>query len=713
MLKIKNVLLSASLFINIMLLFLWAFESRIAGFPAWVKVIGRLHPMVLHFPIALLLLTALFELLNHRSHEKDTTISVLLSITAFTAALTALCGFFLLFSGGYESSNDLYWHKIIGIITALFAGVLSWLREVRKIIYIPVLITGCIMLIVTGHLGSTITHGKDFITEPILSHSRKIKNLDEAIVYRDIIQSIFDEKCIGCHNSNKRKGSLLLSSYDDLLKGGENGTIITPGNADSSALYNLLLLPAGDDRHMPPEGKPQPDKEEIALVRWWISTGANPTQKFIDASVPDSISKIVHKKFDAGSALDQLNIAFADQKVLKSLDNNDRGVKQLSIEKPFISVFMSNRKQIDNKEFEELVPIKDQITSLDLSYSKLTFNQIKKIAEFPHLRALHLQNSNTNDSAINVVSSLKYLEYLNISNTKVTSNALAVAGKIKTLKKIFLYETDVPTAKINQFKKTRAGIVVGYTPDLSTDTSYRGRLTDPGVVIDSNMFLDYATVEMSYRLRGVDIHYTLDGKQPDSSSFVYKDPIRIPSSSTLKVSAMRSGWQSSKTLSYQLTKASHKFTQAKLETPPNKRYPAKLDSSLIDFKRGSSEAGDGKYIGYEGNNMTVLLDLGKKEVLNSLTLSYLVNHEALIFSPLQMEVWTTTADGKQLKQIGTASSNEKGFKKEVSQKLLSVKFSRQPVRYLKVKVFNRGKTPRWHPSKGAKTWIMMDEILAD
>ena len=227
------------------------------------------------------------------------------------------------------------------------------------------------------------------------------------------------------------------------------------------------------------------------------------------------------------------------------------------------------------------------------------------------------------------------------------------------------------------------------------------------------MFLDYATVEMSYRLRGVDIHYTLDGKQPDSSSFVYKEPIRIPSSSTLTVVAMRNGWQSSKTLSYQFTKASHKFTLAKLETPPSIRYPAKLDSSLIDFKRGSSEAGDGKYIGYEGNNMNVLLDLGKNEVLNSLTLSYLVNHGAFIFSPVKVEVWTTTADGKQLKQIGTASFFESGLKKETSQQLLSVKLSGQPVRYLKVKVFNRGKTPPWHPSKGAKAWIMMDEIIAD
>ena len=162
MIRIKNILLSASLVINIMLVFLWLFESGIQQLPPWIKVTGRLHPMVLHFPIAMLLLIAFLELLNlgiernsyqlvhdnlnrqqstclsqttlvtghHAAREHINTQSdILLAITAFTAALAALCGFFLLYGGGYENSNDLYWHKISGIITSLIAGLLSWLRR--------------------------------------------------------------------------------------------------------------------------------------------------------------------------------------------------------------------------------------------------------------------------------------------------------------------------------------------------------------------------------------------------------------------------------------------------------------------------------------------------------------------------------------------------------------------------------------------------------
>ncbi|MHA4843376.1 FN3 associated domain-containing protein [Flavitalea antarctica] len=723
MVKIKNILLSASLVLNIMLVFLWLFESGIQQLPPWIKVAGRLHPMILHFPIAMLLLIALLEILHvggrRRNpettvgHPSGDTIDLLLGITAFTAVLAALCGFFLLYGGGYENSNDLYWHKVSGIITSLIAGLLSWLRSIKKLYYFPVLIAGCIMLIVTGHLGSSVTHGDDFITAPLMSKTKKIKNINEAVVFEDIVQPIFDDKCIGCHNPNKRKGELLLTSYKDLLKGGENGPVLLAGNADSSALYNLLLLPANDDRHMPPEGKPQPDAGEIALIRWWISSGANPDQKFKDAKSPDSITKIVRAKYDAGSALDQLDIDFADIDLINKLNNNDRGVKQLSLEKPYISIFLANRKKISNKEIEELLPLRDQVTSINLSHSNITYEQVKMIAGFHHLRALHFENSNINDSAVSAIAGLKYLEYLNVSNTKVTDAVLDIAAKIKSLTRLYLYETDVKVDRIAVLRKKKPAISVGYTPDLSTDTSYRGKLTDPEVTIDSNMFVTQAMVKMTYRLKGVNMYYTLNGQEPDSTSNLYRGPFSVDSSAILKVIAMRTGWQASKVLSYKFEKASMKFAASKLDLPPDKRYPGKGDSSLIDFKRGAIDGPDENYIGYEGNDMDAWLDLGTNSSISGLSVSYLVNHGSFVIAPAQFEAWIASPDGKRLKKLGIVSSRETGLQKGAVRKTLSLNFPKQSLRYLVVKVKNVGKIPAWHPSKGSKSWIFIDEIIAN
>jgi uncharacterized membrane protein len=711
MLKIKNLLLSAAFFFNFTLVFVWAFEAGIQELPVWLKVAGRLHPMLLHFPIAILLITALLELIVKQSDEKEKITSFFLAITAFTAAVTALCGFFLLHGGGYEASSDLYWHKIAGIFTSIVTCALLWLRSMRKTVYLTVLISSCILLVVTGHLGSAVTHGKDFVTEPLKVKAKKISDIKEAFVYPDIIQPIFDEKCTGCHNPNKRKGSLLLTNYNEVLKGGENGAVFFPGNADSSALFTLLLLPPDDDRHMPPEGKPQPDADEIALIKWWIQAGANPKQKFKDAVAPDSINKIVQKKYNAGSPLDQLNIPFADQEAINKLSNNDRVVRQLSLEKPFVDVFMANRKKIENKEFEELTSLNEQITAIDLSYSFVTLEQVKKLSSFPHLRAVHLQNSNINDSAVRTLMALKYLEYLNLSGTAVTDAVLDISKEIKMLKKLYLYETAVSADKITSLKKSLPEITIGYTPDLSVDTLYRGRLTEPTVTIDSNMFLNHATVEMTYRLKGVNLHYTLDGSNPDSTSPVYKTPLEINKSCTLKVNAMRSGWIPGKTLRFGFEKAAHKFARAVLDSVPDKKYAARLDTSLIDLKRGSTDPGDGNFLGFYGHDMTALLDLGNTTQLTALSLSYLTDHGSIIFSPVKFEAWTATADGKKIKSLGTISRPESKLKKQRANGTLTVKFAKQSVRWIIVKATNTKKAPSWHPAKGAKTWIFIDEII--
>jgi uncharacterized membrane protein len=713
MVRIKNFLLSAGFFLNILLLFLWFFENHIHELPTWVKVAGRLHPMVLHFPIALLIIIAVLELIGRNTGEQAITLDILLAITAFSAAVAALCGFFLLYGGDYESSNELYWHKIAGILTSVTAGLLCWLRGFRRIIYLPSLLLACTMLIITGHLGSTVTHGQDFITGPLGKSMHKIANIEEAVVYQDIIQPIFDEKCIGCHNPNKRKGALQLINHNLLLKGGENGAVFVAGNPDSSALYNLLLLPSNDDRHMPPEGKPQADAAEIALIRWWISTGADPKQKLKDAKAPDSINKIVRAKYDRGSPLDQLNIPFADATLLKTLDNNDRGIRQLSIEKPYVDVFMANRKTIADAEFDEMLPIKDQITNIDLSYSAITMAQIKKLAGFPHLRIIHLENSNITDDGVKQLASLKYLEYLNLSNTDVTAGVLKQTAGIRSLKKLFLYETNIPTPQLLEIKKQRPDFILGFTPDLSSDTAYRGRLTEPQVVVDSNMFINYATVKMNYRLKGVNIYYTLNGEEPDSTSTIYKEPVRIDRTATLKVIAMRNGWQSSKVNKFLFEKAGFKFVAASLETPPDKRYKAKLDSSLIDFRRGAINATDENYLGFEGNELNAWLDLGSTSALASVEVSYIINHGSLIFAPAGLEVWNATADGKKLERLGLVRNYEPGMIKETIRKTLVVKIGGKPVRYLLVKVMNPGKTPKWHPTKNAKTWIFVDEIIAN
>ena len=87
------------------------------------------------------------------------------------------------------------------------------------------------------------------------------------------VRPILVESCYECHSleSGKSKGDLLLDSRDALLKGGELGPAIVPGNPEESLAF-LAVTYTDDDLEMPP--KKQLSEQEIRILRRWIAMGA-------------------------------------------------------------------------------------------------------------------------------------------------------------------------------------------------------------------------------------------------------------------------------------------------------------------------------------------------------------------------------------------------------------------------------------------------------
>ena len=76
-------------------------------------------------------------------------------------------------------------------------------------------------------------------------------------------------ECFACHNQEKKKGGLVLTSRERLLEGGDDGTVVVPGKPESSLLVKALLKDA--DPHMPP--KKQLADAQIKVIRDWIKAG--------------------------------------------------------------------------------------------------------------------------------------------------------------------------------------------------------------------------------------------------------------------------------------------------------------------------------------------------------------------------------------------------------------------------------------------------------
>ena len=124
----KNLVFNITVAANSLLCFLLLFESSLV-IPPWLQVAGRMHPLVLHFPIVLLILfigqRLVLRLAARQTSDARQTPTgsaqpdnTLLLLTAFTASITAVMGLLLSKEPGYDP-DSLSLHKWSGIAISL------------------------------------------------------------------------------------------------------------------------------------------------------------------------------------------------------------------------------------------------------------------------------------------------------------------------------------------------------------------------------------------------------------------------------------------------------------------------------------------------------------------------------------------------------------------------------------------------------------------
>ena len=82
--------------------------------------------------------------------------------------------------------------------------------------------------------------------------------------------SLLKANCFACHNDEKKKGGLVLTTRQAMLRGGENGAVVVMGKAAASRLVQVMQ--PGADPHMPPKDQLTP--RAIQSIESWINAGA-------------------------------------------------------------------------------------------------------------------------------------------------------------------------------------------------------------------------------------------------------------------------------------------------------------------------------------------------------------------------------------------------------------------------------------------------------
>ena len=441
-------------------------------------LIGRFHPLVLHFPIVLILLALVFELINRFGYLKEgaKVIGFVLAAASLSVVVVVVAGYLLYTSGEYTGDLVMrhFWGGVFsgaGILTTTLFFLLDQCSRRRLYTaYFVLLVLTNIGVVYTSHLGGSLTHGKDYLTEylPLIFGKGQVtgqKPIEEMLVYQDLIVPFLETKCVSCHNEHKTKGGLLMTSYTSLLQGGESGQpAITKGNPEQSALYLRVSLPPDHEDHMPPEGKKPLSNQEIALLKYWITAGAsnelpvgrareNPAiDSVIQSYLPESI-RLSHRLFDKKQEKEQLKQELAQlaEKLQVSIEEDMEAEGN-----GFILSMRFPPAPFGSEQLQEMQPYLPFFTKVSLVSSDITDDDLYFVGKMINLRQLYLQKVDLNGSGLIYLQNLQNLETLNLSFTETENAAALELIKFPVLKKVYLFDTPVSEELVKALRKNRA-----------------------------------------------------------------------------------------------------------------------------------------------------------------------------------------------------------------------------------------------------------------
>lgn len=478
-----------------------------------VLFLGRFHPLLVHLPIAFIVLLILLEAraLWRRSEAVDSFRDFVLLLAIPASVASVVCGWLLGQSGGYDE-RLLQIHRWTGVAVAA-ASVVLWLLHKFSLgkTYRLILVGTFVLMSIASHNGGSLTHGSDYLTRYAPAPLRawlggkapasEVKAAPDANpnIFAGVVKPILAATCVDCHGPEKSKGDLRLDTLEAMLKGGENGPSIQAGKASASLLVKRILLPLAHEDHMPPEGKPQPSAEDIALLQWWIDSGAPADKTVADLKPPQNIQRILQSRTAAAvakatpeaKAPDAASTTPAPRPIAEMQPVADKlagelgiAITALSQTEPWLQANASlATTNFGDADLARLAPLALNLRWLDLARTRVTDTGLVQVAGMKNLKRLHLERTGISDAGLAHLADLTELEYLNLYGTSVTDAGLEELKPLANLRQLYLWQTKVSRTSAMAFAEARIDRDQIRQWQAEID-ALRGKIKSQGVAVD-------------------------------------------------------------------------------------------------------------------------------------------------------------------------------------------------------------------------------------
>ncbi|MPY86854.1 MAG: hypothetical protein GEU99_02935 [Luteitalea sp.] len=448
----------------------------------WLAFLGRFHPLLVHFPVTLVPLAFALDVFaarpafaGLRRGERARSLEVVVPLLLMLAAMSALVAFTLgvLLARGEGTTGSIlsrhYWAASGVVSTMLIAAALRVMaarasreRELRRWLTCSraVLVVALLLTVWTGHLGGQLTHGETYLTEhlPWRQEEPEAPIGPDSGIFDALVQPVLRENCTTCHGTSQVKGDLRLDSFAALRQGGKHGPVVRAGEVDNSEMLRRVTLPRDHEEAMPAEGRPPLSEEEVALLRWWIASGASEEMTLADAkSPPDEVARLLDRATATGPAgplplEEATRLARATGLVVTPVSSDARdGLR--------VSAFSLPSGGVDNA-LAKLAPLALFVREADLSHSDATDAAVTTLATWTNLLTLNLAFTKVQGRDLGRLRALAQLQTLNLAATPLDPGVTRDLATLASLQHLTLSGTSLPDADVSRVASALPNCVV-------------------------------------------------------------------------------------------------------------------------------------------------------------------------------------------------------------------------------------------------------------
>ncbi len=461
----------------------------------WWRFLGRLHPLVVHFPIGLALAAAGVEFVNILRRRADAS-PFGITATGFAAIAACFAAWFGWLNADFEGAtadNTLFLHRWLGIagaaglIVVWIVGLAGRSGERTSALngYRWGLVVVSVIVGVGAHFGGEMVYGQGYLTKVLLPPSEEPVVVDAAPAEQDApaepvvgestkvsfqrdVLPIFEARCIECHGPDKVKGSLRMDTVARLFEGDPEWWSVVPGKPDESLLVERVELPADDPDAMPPKGD-RLTAEQIATIRTWIAEGAEDDAAQGDVGVapdtgdssdptdePTATDSATEPAGPDAAAIEAAVATLRERQVLVmpvAQGSDDWELNASLIDPPF-----------GDEDLARLDGLQPVLVWANFARSGLTDAGIGPLGDFAEITRLRLDNTAIGDGAVETLLRLPKLEVVNLYGSALTDAGLAALAAHPSLTRIYCASTTVTPEGVSAARRDGLEIVGPQAP---------------------------------------------------------------------------------------------------------------------------------------------------------------------------------------------------------------------------------------------------------